>query len=326
MRPRITRATLAFAALAALLLAVAAASASAAGPVPLEYSGKLLFETPTGNSYPPSRNFGKYKVTLQWVATADTEGSAPWDFKELKGTIHFDGNGNPQPYEGEVPPTPCDATLSHNPAGEDAVNVTPFEGDVTKPEITTQLPLLTELLKSTEEGEDECNVLGAINGFNYAGANEVYELEKSEAGIEAFELALRPKLVIKAGMTGTTPFNFVFNRETQPGAGDPTVIEIHSQIDVGPSAGGSGTTTSPGKPGNGGKAGSKGGAAASCKVPKLVGKKLPAAKQSLTKADCKLGKVEKPKGADLKTAKVVKQKTKPGTILKAGAKVSVKVA
>jgi beta-lactam-binding protein with PASTA domain len=62
-----------------------------------------------------------------------------------------------------------------------------------------------------------------------------------------------------------------------------------------------------------------------CTVPKLKGKKLKAAKKALAKADCKLGKVKKLKGATTKTGKVKKQSPKPGTILAPGAKVRVKL-
>jgi beta-lactam-binding protein with PASTA domain len=62
---------------------------------------------------------------------------------------------------------------------------------------------------------------------------------------------------------------------------------------------------------------------AQCTVPKLTGKKLKAAKKSLAKADCKLGKV---KGHKTKSAKVKKQSPKPGKVLPPGAKVNVKLA
>lgn len=59
-----------------------------------------------------------------------------------------------------------------------------------------------------------------------------------------------------------------------------------------------------------------------CVVPKLKGKKLKAARKSLKKAHCKLGKV---KGTNGTTAKVKKQKPKPGKIFKAGTKVNVTI-
>ena len=59
-----------------------------------------------------------------------------------------------------------------------------------------------------------------------------------------------------------------------------------------------------------------------CVVPKLNGKKLKAARKTIAKADCKLGKVTK-KGTAGKSAKVVKQKPKAGTIRAAGSKVNV---
>jgi hypothetical protein len=60
-----------------------------------------------------------------------------------------------------------------------------------------------------------------------------------------------------------------------------------------------------------------------CKVPNLGGKKLKAAKKSLRKANCKLGKVKKLGDATTKTGKVVKQNPKSGKVLAPKAKVSV---
>jgi hypothetical protein len=62
-----------------------------------------------------------------------------------------------------------------------------------------------------------------------------------------------------------------------------------------------------------------------CKVPKLTGKKLPAAKKALAAADCKLGKVTKRKGPAKSKGKVVKQGKKPGTVLADGTAVTVVV-
>lgn len=60
-----------------------------------------------------------------------------------------------------------------------------------------------------------------------------------------------------------------------------------------------------------------------CKVPKLKGKKLKAAKKKIRKGDCKVGKVKKLKGATAKTGKVSKQNPKPGKILAPGSKVKI---
>jgi len=60
-----------------------------------------------------------------------------------------------------------------------------------------------------------------------------------------------------------------------------------------------------------------------CKVPKLKGKKLKAAKKKIRKAGCRLGKVKKLHGATAKTGKVTKQGPKPGKILAPGAKVKI---
>jgi len=60
-----------------------------------------------------------------------------------------------------------------------------------------------------------------------------------------------------------------------------------------------------------------------CVVPNLKGKKLPAAKAALKKADCKAGKVTKLKGATPKTGKVAAQSRKAGAKATAGAKVNL---
>lgn len=59
-----------------------------------------------------------------------------------------------------------------------------------------------------------------------------------------------------------------------------------------------------------------------CKVPKLTGKTLTAAKKALKGAGCELGRVAKVRG---RHGKVVKQSPKSGTVLAPDAKVSVKV-
>jgi hypothetical protein len=60
-----------------------------------------------------------------------------------------------------------------------------------------------------------------------------------------------------------------------------------------------------------------------CTVPKLEGRTLAAATAKLKGADCRLGKVTKPKGAKAKGGKVVGQGARPGTVLAAGAVVKV---
>jgi hypothetical protein len=60
-----------------------------------------------------------------------------------------------------------------------------------------------------------------------------------------------------------------------------------------------------------------------CQVPQLKGKKLKAAKKTLRKKDCKVGKVKKTGEATAKTGKVKKQNPKPGKILAPGTKVNV---
>lgn len=66
-------------------------------------------------------------------------------------------------------------------------------------------------------------------------------------------------------------------------------------------------------------------AVAQCKVPKLTGKTLAAAKKSLRAADCKPGKVTKKKTAKAKVGKVVAQGKKAGAALEAGTAVKLTV-
>jgi hypothetical protein len=62
-----------------------------------------------------------------------------------------------------------------------------------------------------------------------------------------------------------------------------------------------------------------------CVVPRLGAKKLSAAKAALKKADCRLGRVVKLKGATSKTGLVVSQNPQSGKKLAAAAKVAVKL-
>jgi IPT/TIG domain/PASTA domain len=62
-----------------------------------------------------------------------------------------------------------------------------------------------------------------------------------------------------------------------------------------------------------------------CIVPKLKGKKLKASEKALMKARCKVGTVRKKAGASARTGKVVKQSRTPGTVLRAGTKVTLTI-
>jgi hypothetical protein len=63
-----------------------------------------------------------------------------------------------------------------------------------------------------------------------------------------------------------------------------------------------------------------------CVVPRLGAKKLAAAKKALKKADCRLGRVTRLKGATAGSGLVVSQNPQTGKKLAAGAKVAVKLA
>ncbi|MFT3863080.1 MAG: PASTA domain-containing protein [Solirubrobacterales bacterium] len=305
----------------AIALAVAAPGAGAAGNTSLEYSGKLLIESPTGfftEGEGSSRNFGHFRVNLSWVATANTESGAPWHFHTLKGTVHWDESGAPYPSGNPE----CEATLSEKSGGEDYVDVTPTGADGSKLEISTSLPLLTGLIKSSREGEGACSAESVLNGAAYAGFNVFYDYETSKAALEEMELAQGPKLIVPAGHPRTAGFDAKWNRELPTGAGIPYVIEITSTLNVDSrGTGGSGGTGH--NHHHSGSSSSSGGR--SCTVPQLKGKKLKGAKKSLEKADCKLGKVTRSDGVTTKTGKVVKQRPKAGTVRKAGFKVAVKL-
>jgi len=60
-----------------------------------------------------------------------------------------------------------------------------------------------------------------------------------------------------------------------------------------------------------------------CVVPRLKGKNLTSAKNRSRRADCRIGKVTKKRGATAKTGKVIKQSPRPGRLLAPGSKVSV---
>ncbi len=62
-----------------------------------------------------------------------------------------------------------------------------------------------------------------------------------------------------------------------------------------------------------------------CKVPKLEGKKLRAAKKAIRAAGCRVGKVTRKKGVTAKAGKAVKQTPKAGTVHAAGFKVGVRL-
>lgn len=63
----------------------------------------------------------------------------------------------------------------------------------------------------------------------------------------------------------------------------------------------------------------------SCTVPRLIGKTLARARKRLTKAKCKLGKVHRVNGVTNTTGRVIKQTPKPGRVLPARSKVSIKL-
>jgi beta-lactam-binding protein with PASTA domain len=62
-----------------------------------------------------------------------------------------------------------------------------------------------------------------------------------------------------------------------------------------------------------------------CHVPKVVGKKLAAAKSRIRAAHCRVGKITKKKSSRKKKGRVIAQSPKPGKTLPAGSKVKLTV-
>jgi beta-lactam-binding protein with PASTA domain len=60
-------------------------------------------------------------------------------------------------------------------------------------------------------------------------------------------------------------------------------------------------------------------------VPKLKGKTVAAAKRAINKAHCSVGKITKVASSPKNRGRVVSQSPKPGTHLKKGSKVALKV-
>lgn len=84
------------------------------------------------------------------------------------------------------------------------------------------------------------------------------------------------------------------------------------------------TSSSGGGGGGGGGGGSTGGGA-SCKVPKVTGHTLAAARRAIAKAHCKVGRVKKVHSTKKRRGKVVSERPGAGKKLRAGAKVNLTV-
>jgi hypothetical protein len=91
-----------------------------------------------------------------------------------------------------------------------------------------------------------------------------------------------------------------------------------------PPGGGSATTPVPSSPARAATA-EPGPPAPRCRVPKLLGRRLAAAKKKLKAADCRIGTVKKTNGVSTTAGKVKSQQQKPGKVLAAGSKVGVRL-
>jgi hypothetical protein len=122
--------------------------------------------------------------------------------------------------------------------------------------------------------------------------------------------------LLAAGESGTALYQEALDESAFDVLVDPALLVTPPSANVpgSESSGGSPTSGPPSAP------------APQCVVPRLGAKKLAAAKKALKKADCKLGRVTKLKGATAKTGLVVSQNPQTGKKLAAGAKVAVKLA
>lgn len=109
---------------------------------------------------------------------------------------------------------------------------------------------------------------------------------------------------------GTPASTFTVNSESQVTAVTPP-LDAFAKVSIAvTTAAGAATSASTFEP-------------TACLVPRLVGRKLKVAKKRSRKADCRVGKVTKVNGVRAKTAKVVKQRPKPGRKLAPGAEIKV---
>ena len=63
-----------------------------------------------------------------------------------------------------------------------------------------------------------------------------------------------------------------------------------------------------------------------CVVPKVTGKTLPAARRTMSRTDCRVGKVRRAYSKTVKKGRVISQKPRPGTVLPTRSKVSLVVS
>ena len=63
-----------------------------------------------------------------------------------------------------------------------------------------------------------------------------------------------------------------------------------------------------------------------CTVQNVKGKTLPAAKRTIARANCRVGKIRRAYSKTVKRGRVISQKPKPGTVLPGGGKVNLVVS
>jgi hypothetical protein len=127
---------------------------------------------------------------------------------------------------------------------------------------------------------------------------------------------------------GTIPITATYQGDSlhQSSSGHTTFCAGSATQCGGTSGGGAGGTgASGGRGGSGSSSGSAGGATHRCVVPKLRGRTLAQARTLLARADCRLGKVSKPRKSRHRKLVIASQRPAPGSKLPAGTAVAVKL-
>jgi len=208
-------------------------------------------------------------------------------------------------------------------AGSVPVTVTTIAGTAASGGQFSYRPPPTVTSLSPVEGTTAGGTAVTISGTDFGEATGVH-FGATPARSYSVDSAGQITAVSPAGGAGpvsvtvTTPWGTVTSSQSFTYKTPPPDAPPGNGADPGPTAGpstpsggpGPTTTAEPPRP-------------ASCRVPKLAGKKLSTAKKAIVAADCKVGTVTKKKGVTTKTGKAVKQSPKAGTSRPAGSKVNL---